>query len=393
MKIISKSWIVLVYVLFLLSIWSVMWVLVFKNSFVYYNNIEYQNILENLHSNIYTKTDTAFKLVRTFNSNWSWYIDDISCPQDVTMSWNTLKSTPITTSLNYIDQVAFCSGLYNGFNFNIYFNANHDNFSNAEYRGSYVTLTWTMYWESTFSGSDTDATLITFLNNWTNLINIDKVDDNFNSDDYKAVSTWSSSTWVLYPNNFIDDDVLPREVIFWYISSKSTFKNVFWNNDKINNFIANNSNNNDILHEKIWNVGSWVVILTIDWVYDLKLVKYSKLDYNNLKTLKSLQVLNWKNLTWNWYIQNNSGILSASTVKTWKEYLFDFKNNDYAIFIKNIWATNLSYNISAETISWTWIYISPIDDSWNQLRFFWADIYIDNEWKYSSTNFIVTGSK
>jgi len=370
-----------------------MWVLVFKNSFVYYNNIEYQNILENLHTNIYTKTDTAFKLVRTFNSNGSWFTDNISCPQDVTMSWTTMIWSNIPTTLNYVDQVASCVWTYNGFNFNIYFNSNYDNFSNAEYRGSYVTLTWTMFWETTFTWADTDATLITFLNNWTNLKWLDKIDDNFNSDDYKVVSTWSSSTWVLYPNNFIDDDVLPREVIFWYLSAKSNFKNIFWSNDKINTFIANNSNNDDILHEKIWNVSSWSIILTINWNYDLKLVKFNKADFNNLNTLNSIHVLNWKNLTWNWYIQNNGWVLSTSIVKTWNEYIFDFKNNDYGLFLKNIWSTNLSYNVSAETIAWTWIYINPIDDSSDTLKFLWSDIYIDNEWKYSSTSFLVTGSK
>jgi len=393
MKITNKSGIVLIYVLFLLSIWSVMWVLVFKNSFVYYNNIEYQNILENLHTNIYTKKDTAFKLVRTFNSNGSGYTDNISCPQNVTMSWSVFSGSAIPTSLDYTDWVASCIWTYNRFNFHINFNSNYDNFSNAEYRGSYVTLTWTMFWEPNFSWLDTDSTQITFLNNWTNLKNIDNIDDNFNSDDYRVVSTWSSSTGVLYPNNFIDDDVLPREVIFWYIWAKSIFKNILWSNDKINTFIANNSNNDDILHEKMWNVGSWMVILTVNWNYDLKLVKFSKSDYNNLNTLRSLEVLNWINLTWNWYIQNNSKVLSTSITKTWNEYIFDFKNNDYALFLKNIWQTNLSYNVSAETTSWTGIYISPIDDSWNQLRFFWADIYIDPNGKYSSTSFIITWSK
>jgi hypothetical protein len=43
---------------------------------------------------------------------------------------------------------------------------------------------------------------------------------------------------------------------------------------------------------------------------------------------------------------------------------FDFKNNDYAIFLINKLDSNLSYRLTWETNTWTWIYINPIDDSW-----------------------------
>lgn len=398
-KVINKWGVVLIYVLFLMSIWVAMWLVVFKNSFVYYNNLEYQDILENLHSNIYTKTDVAFKLVKTYNWNGGWYTDVISCPwasNTITMSWDTLKTTWMLTDIHYLDWVVYCTSSWSTHWwswFSLFFNKAHDNFEIAEFKLNYVTLTGSapMQWETTFTWADTDNTLISFSN--ASLSGVDLLDDNFNSDDYKVVSTGSSSTGTLYPDWFLDDDVFPRRMMFWYLNPSTKFRNIFWNNEEINNFIDANTNNNDGFFEKIWNVNTWYIILTIDWTYDLKIAKYIRSIYSDNGILEPLEILNWASLTWKWYIQNNAWVLSATWSITWNEYVFDFSVYDYALFLRNSWTNDLSYNIMWETSSWTWIYISPIDDSWEWLRYLWNDIYIDLEGKFSPAQFIVTWEK
>ncbi len=394
----NKLWVVLIYVLFLMSIWVAMWLVVFKNSFVYYNNLEYQDILENLHSNIYTKTDVAFKLVKTYNSNWWWFTDVMSCPwvwNAVTMSWDTLPITSwMTTTIKNIDWVVHClsDSTHNSDYFRLYFNTAHDNFETAEFKDNYVTLTWSapMQWETTFSWADLDNTLISFSLSW---LPSDWYDDNFNSDDYKVVSTGSASTGTFYPEWFMDDDTFPRRMMFWYLNPDTKFRNIFWNNQAINDFIDANVNNNDSYFVKLWDVSSWSILITIDWTYDLKIAKYDRSQYTNDGTLYPVEVNNWNSLTWNWYIQKIWNTLSTSDTKTWNEYVFNFSVHDYALFLRNSWNADLSYNIMVETDTWSGVYMSPIDDSWVWLRYLWNDIYIDSEWKFSPDQFIVTWEK
>ena len=340
-KVSFKSWVVLIYVLFLMSIWVAMWLVVFKNSFVYYNNLEYQDIQEVLHSNIYTKTDVAFKLVKTYNSNGWGYSDVMSCPSAIpnriTMSWNTLLTNNIQTTIHYADGVVYCLSdtAHNGSNFRLFFNLAHDDYETAEFKDSYVTLAWStpMQGTTTFTWADVDFTHISFTTTW---ISGDGYDDNFNSDYYRVVSTWSAATGTLYPDMIYDDDTYPRRMMFGYLNPSDKFRNIFWNNEEVNNFINDNTNNDDPVFVKLWDVSSGYIILTIDGEIDLKIAKYDRRQYTDDWVLYPLEIVNWKNITWNWYIQINWTKLSTSTTKTWNEYNFDFSNHDYAIFIKNL---------------------------------------------------------
>ena len=94
-----------------------------------------------------------------------------------------------------------------------------------------------MIWVNTFL--DSDNTLISF--SVSSLAWVDSIDDNFNSDNYQAGSTWNT----YYPNNFQDDDNLARKLIYSYITPNSWFVNIFWSNSNIAEFINDNSNNND----------------------------------------------------------------------------------------------------------------------------------------------------
>jgi hypothetical protein len=117
--------------------------------------------------------------------------------------------------------------------------------------------------------------------------------------------------------------------------------------------------------------------------------------YENEYTLLPNIIYNWYNLDdFVWYLQLNWKELSFSKDKTWNEFPFDFKNKDYWIFIKNNEGWNMVYRISAETSTWTFIYINPIDDSkpWkieslsNYIIIWWEKNFI---WE----NFVIVWSK
>jgi hypothetical protein len=87
---------------------------------------------------------------------------------------------------------------------------------------------------------------------------------------------------------------------------------------------------------------------------------------NTLLPLKSWEGKGIDNFVW--YIQlSSTWNLSLSYYKSWNEFPFNFKDYDYSIFVTNRNASgDISYILTAETESWTWIYINPVNDylSW-----------------------------
>lgn len=222
----------------------------------------------------------------------------------------------------------------------------------------------------TFSFSDTDKTFLTFsmpTNVW------DNYDDNFNSDNFKVNSTWS----VNYPWIYQDDDVFVRKNIFWFIYPEDDYKKIFWNNTRTSKYIDRNINNNDNLNIKIWNSSSWVLFFDLKWDYKMKILEIDKSLFNSNSEVKVLNKYDYVGLTSSWYLQRNG---SLNQIITWNELFFDFKNKDYALFLKsNTWTLNYSFYWQQ---SWTGLYINPIDDSYsNEIRYLWNDMIIEN-WIY-----------
>jgi len=110
---------------------------------------------------------------------------------------------------------------------------------------------------------------------------------------------------------------------------------------------------------------------------------FNKNKYIATNELVSLWTLDWSGLAWIWYLQNNAWVLSLSGWITWNEYVFDFLNNDYALFIKNNWTGALLYQVTWETTTGTWIYITPIDDSDSEIvRYIWNEILLDTDSRF-----------
>jgi len=251
-------------------------------------------------------------------------------------------------------------------------------------------------WKRKFN--DSDNTLISFDAQWTWWW--DKIDDNMNSDDYRWGSIDDGWTYINYPFGYEDDDVLPRKTFWGNIPVWYKFYNIFWNNYKTNQFIENNPYNNMGYSKKIWEVWTWYMYLDTyntdnSWssIFDLKIIEFNKNAYKQKNTLLAVKSWEW---TWIsnfvWYIEKSSSWnLSLSYYKTWNEFPFDFKDKDYAIFVTNENKTwDISYILKAETDTWTWIYINPINDSltwtievlanhmlmWGDKNFIWENFKI-----------------
>jgi hypothetical protein len=384
-KIKNIFWSVLIYTLFLVSISLVMSVVILNIGAEVFNNIEYQGIVRRLTSNIIYKWNLAFKYNLSLNKNGSGEVDNISCPTSITMSGATSSGT-ISSSLRYGGWNSYCSGTYNMDDVLIYFNED------------LTWFTWAIYlWErvSLIAGvgqtnfSDTDNTLISFTSTW--LWWIDAIDDDFNNDDYRV--TWGS--WVYYPDNYDDDDVLARKMIYSYISPWIWYTNIFWNNKKMMNMIKNNLNNDDNLNIKLWDTGTWILYLDINSPFSIRIVRFDRDSFEDFWELTPIQMLEELDQTARiGYIQNDGSVSTWGLLRTGNEYIFDFKNNDYAVFLSNYSTWTLFFTLKWYTLFGSGIYINPINDSDPQLmRYFWGDILIDSEKKYLYKQFETISAK
>lgn len=377
----TKKAMILIYVLFLVTLSIIFSTILINNNAFLFNISNYFDVDSKLYSNISSDWWILININKEMNTNWSWFTDNISCP-----SWTSITMSG-TTNIWFIWSILvnnawsiYCEGFYLANPLRLYFNTDFTDIIEANYNGSIVPII-NKTWFYTFS--DPDNTYIDF--SLYDLSTPDLIDDNFNSDNYVVTSTWNTSTWTYYPDSFLDDDNLARKMLFWYVSFDFWFKKVFWNTSKVLKIISDNTNNNDIFNAKIWDVDSWILHFDLDKASDIKLVQFDRTVYDETNELRLMWTYNWILDAWIWYLQENAWVLSLSTTKTWNEFLFDFVNNDYAIFLKNTETGALLYTISWETNTWTGIYITPIDDSdENIMRYLWNEIIIDSDWRYIS---------
>lgn len=376
----NKKAIVLIYVLFMVTISVIFATILLNNNSYLFNVSDLFEVDSKLLSNIDSDAYTSVQINSEKNTDGSWFIDNISCPwpASVTMSWTTNTAT-IWTTLVYSGSI-YCEWNYLWDSVKLYFNTWITDIVEAEYKWFILALSW---WSWATDFWDTDNTFIDF--SAYNYFVSDWIDDDFDSDNYMVTSTWNTSTGTYYSSWYQDDDVFARKHFYWFISPDFWYKKVFWNTSSTLKMIDENTNNNDNLNTKIWNVTSGYLYFDVDSDFDIKLLKFDKWVYDETKELKVLQSLNWALSASIWYLQNNAGTLDLSETITWNEYTFDFQNNDYALFVKSVWTWSLLYTISWFSSTGTWIYINPIDDSaTDSVRYLWNEILIDSSWKHIS---------
>jgi len=377
----TKEAMVLIYILFLVLLAIIFATVLLNNNAAMFNVTQFFDVDSKLYSNIKTDSKIMIEENRKYNSNWWWFLDDMSCPESVTMSWTIVKDTIVTTLQISWDEI-YCSWNYYWNNVNIYFNNDFTDITKAKYIWNTVNLNnW--LWITNFW--DLDTTYINFV--WSMYQLWEWIDDNFNSDNYRVTSHWTTGTGVYYPNDYWDDDVFWRQKLTWYVSSTDNYKKVFWNTSKVANIINDNTNNWDDLNVKIWEANSAKLYFDIDKDSEIKLFKFDKAYFDSVNELRMLDVLEWTTTGLSkGYLQENNWVLSLSETITWKEYDFNFVNDNYWIFLKSTatWST-LLYSINWETHLWEDIYITPIDDSdQNIVRYMWNEIIIDNNWNMIS---------
>lgn len=372
---------ILIYILFLVTISIVFSTILINNNAFLFNISRYFDVESKLFSNINSDASILVNINRELNSNWEWFSDNAWCPElpwGVSMSWTTVAASLSTTLVN--SGAVYCEGDYFWKSLRLYFNTAFDEIISADFDWSAISI---IAWVWTTPFTDPDNTLIDI--SWDIYYIPDWIDDNFDSDNYMVTSSWTIATGTYYSDWYQDDDVLWRMQYFWYVTEDFWFKKVFWNTSKVLKLIDENDNNWDSLNEKIWVVSDWIFHFDIDKSFDIRIVNFDRNIFNTTKELKIKSRIDWTMSAGVWYLQSNAGVLSLSETITWNELEFDFANEDYAIFIKDTWAGTLLYKIKAETLSWKWIYIIPInDEDENVVEFVWNEIIIDEKWWYIS---------
>jgi hypothetical protein len=367
------KWTVLVYtmVLVVLGVFMATVVLnVATELSIEYNN---RNIEISLMNIIETKGDLSMKYAKELNNTGSGFVDLISCPDNMSMSWTTLLDTDIDTQIRYLTGSVLCLGTHDsGWDLILTFNSDFNDLEFANYQGHQIPInSWNL--TGTFGDSDTS-----FLDLWSSAyITADLYDDNFDSDNYNIFSTGS----IYYPDGYIDNDAGARALNYGYISEDSWLYSVLWSNTRMKDYIAQNShNNNTSVLMSLWQVVWWYLKLDINASHRIVVYEIDNDSYNETNELIIQQTITGTGqLGWVWYLQSDLTLDSG----TGSAYNFDFVNNDYAVFIENTSSEALLYQIRGEdATSGSGIYLNPLkDDDIYLFSFLWSHMVIDEEWR------------
>lgn len=175
---INKKATILIYILVLISIVMIMAVVVLNNSIMLDNAFNYQTVKSELSKKIKEKWNMLANYDILINSDWSWFTDNVSCPDNIIMSGATVYSVWVETKRAFSWTTHICSGSYNSITLNIFPNYNN------------TTFTWATWWP--------DSVLLN--DNWSELVWLG------------SFPTYDSGTYITIPYNafkkpdWIDDD-------------------------------------------------------------------------------------------------------------------------------------------------------------------------------------------
>ncbi|MCP4523437.1 MAG: hypothetical protein GY828_04395 [Candidatus Gracilibacteria bacterium] len=337
------------------------------------------------------ETKSIFQRSNYFNSNGSGITDNLSCPTNITMSGTTLRTTGINTVLTYTGGVNGCGIEYDGDYLEISFNTDFSDFDQASWRlgdPSFNDVSGTMVGLKDFgadAGIDPDYTFITFPR--SAYLQPDNIDDNFNSDDY----TVDSSSGNVYATGYIDDDADARIYKVGFIEPNDTWENVFWNNSKIESYIASNTNNDSPSAHKL-GTGSGHLYLDIEGDYDLRIVGFAK---NKFSTSGELVPNGFRYEvgmgTGSGYLQNDATLESFTDTSS---RTFHFNATDYAFFIKNTGSSLLKYKVGFANADGKKIISLPLkDDEVGRLSYLYNKIIINGDGRYRYQQVEMFGEK
>ena len=362
-------WTVLVYTMVLVVLGVFMATVVLNVAIELSSEYEIRLVEVSLINTIQTKSDLALKYARDLNETGSGYIDIIGCPDNITMSGATFRTTAISTTLRHSSSIPYCEGTHAWNSLEIYFNSWSTDIQYANFIWAQVNISSAV---QTATFWDIDDTFIDLTASFP--LTPDGIDDNFDSDDYTIFSSWST----LYPDVFIDNDVDARLDTYWYVVENSGFYNVFWSNRLMQDYIDSNTNNNDGYHTTLSTTGSGYLYLDIAASHKAKLYKINKQNYTDTNELVIEEEIEGEDQFANiGYLQNNM-TLSGSVGDN--AYVFDFTTYDYSLFLENTSTWALLYQIRAfDADTGSGIYVSPIKDDDNSVfSYFGSHMLIDD---------------
>lgn len=349
-------------------------------------SIEYdiRNIEVSLVNMIQTKWDLSIKYAKELNKTWSGFVDAIGCPTNFTMSGTTARTTGITSTIRYTSDTVHCRGTHNGNPVVFYFWPDYTDLKFAQYEGFQEEIS---SGSTTATFSDPDNTFLDLSASYP--LVPDGIDDNFDSDDYTIYSTGTT----YYPDGYVDNDADSRLLTYGYILENSGLFNVFWSNTKMKDYIHTNTHNGDAIHRKIGTTSTGSLLLDINKDHRLILFRMNPSDYDTTKEfIITQQVTGTGQLASIWYLQDD---MSLNSTITWNEYVFDFVNHDYALFVENTSTWALLYRIRGEEIgTGSGIYINPLDDDDNSIfGYLGSHVLIDDSGRLIWNQFEVFGLK
>jgi len=381
----TQSWTILIYSLVLVLLWFFLASATLSLSQRLQFDFDIRKNETILYDFIKTKSLHILNYWRFLNSDGLAFQDTIGCPTNITFSGTTLRTTNVSTNLRYQDNVFFCEGLHAWNPVSIFFNSSWTDTETLRYQGSEVFFNSSnqnpILWDS-------DNTQVNASSSFP--LQPDWIDDNFNSDNYMISSSWS----LLYPDGYIDNDVEHRLSQYWYIKPWSWWYNIYWINDKVRNYISENTNNIGPF-VTIGSATQWYIYLESNASFDIRIVRLDKDAYNDFNELRIIE--SWESTSEisasQWFIQSDftlaeSPVFASDWVTViarnpaWNEFNFDFSNNDYAIFLRNRDPNNiLLYKNRVISFDGSQVYFVPVQDhNLNISSVLWNHIIFWDNW-------------
>ena len=334
----NKKASIFIYILLLVTISLILWVVVFNNSITLTNNLNIWKNSEEVFNTLSQKAEIAINTVRKYNNNWNWFIDWISCPTNVTMSWTTSSWTHISTEMvdNYWS--IYCSWKYNWVEFRIYFNEDNTDFASAYYKWDTVNLIKT---------SNTDISL------WTTNVNLntDVVWTQWwNWHDPEDSNDWNTSTWFESKNRTnneyleytFNSNISPWKIIIKKNSHRSWwFSWGYWDDAYI--YLYDSYNN--LLDTYTISDARSVTQKELDLLYrglknDVRKIKI-KADWRRRLDLKEFEIYelesNWSEEIWKWereFNDTDSTLISFTSewIGGWDLIDDNLNSDDYTVW-------------------------------------------------------------
>ncbi len=351
----QKKWYTAFYVIMLINIVLILAYMIFSNTRTVNLDIDSWEIRNELELSTKESSDLLNSLAGFYNSDGGWYVDSIWCPTNIFIDDVWTLSWYVDSHMKFESNSWNCEFNFNSSTWKIFFSPDFKSFSWFYYDWQNLTIN---YSSPDYTAVWTDLTM-NFSDSW---ISNDKIDDNFNDDNFSwdFYLSWAVFSWTLVDN---DEDFSLNKV--WKVAPSSS-KNIFWSNYKIKKFLSGSLNSS---YSWVYYKNNAKLFLTLSWSsldYDIEV---SQIDKNNYKNTNTIKVLNNDNQTW----LNSAWIY----INSWTP--FDFVNNDYAIFLKNNSSWALLYSIKAEEdITWDKLFINPAKSENWLLKIFVS--YIKQDW-------------